>query len=560
MAKMIPSVAPGYGERTTGSEVELWKALREQLPDDFVVYHSLPYLKSNAEQGEVDFLLLHRDHGMLVLECKGRGVFRDEDGVWLRKNHNGTRDRLGKSPVEQARSQVESIVEETRGPLSGVLQRSFGRYPLVYGWALAFPYTHLDEVGLPIDLEPEVVIGSQHMTDLHNKVVEALAFHGQLVSDRSMTEEELEDFRLTVLQQPVSLEPNLAGQIDSERRTFAELTDEQRGYFRGLVHNRRFRVEGGAGTGKTMLALHSARLLAQSGMDVLLTCFNKSLGNYLAEEIEQMDDLVGSVRATHFHSLCAEAINKSHGAYSYPADGSTFQEQQTFWAEEAPLALLDVDVGDYDAIIVDEGQDFAPIWWEVLEAALLRDVEDNRLLIFYDEDQRIFPHAGRVPQFQTYVLPYNHRNTKRIAETLREFVDDHTQSHPDCDVGEPPTLYNQPGPSKTQRMVAELLGEFESEGLEAGQIAILSPHRPKNSALSDEGALGEHAIVYDFESWGVDGVIHSTFGAFKGLEADVIVLVDVDPDDPRCSPEALYVAASRARHRLHVFQKSHWLA
>ncbi|MFW5900585.1 MAG: nuclease-related domain-containing protein, partial [Halodesulfurarchaeum sp.] len=223
MAKMIPPRPPRRGDGTTGSEVDLWKALQEQLPEGFVVYHSLPYLRSDSVQGEVDFLIVHREHGMLVLECKGGGIFRDEDGVWLRKNPNGTRDRI-ESPSDQARDQVETVVDKTRGPLQGLLERSFGKYPLVYGWALAFPYTHVDEIGLPIDFEPEVVVGSQHMGQLHEKIVGALEFYGQKVSNRSMSEEEFEDFRLTVLQEPVGLEPNLAGHIDNERRRFVELS------------------------------------------------------------------------------------------------------------------------------------------------------------------------------------------------------------------------------------------------------------------------------------------------------------------------------------------------
>lgn len=558
MAKMIPPRPPGRGDETTGSEVELWKALRNQLPDDFVVYHSLPYLRSDAVQGEVDFLIVHREHGLLVLECKGYGVFRDEDGVWLRKNKNGTRDRLRKSPTEQARDQIESIVEKTRGPLRGLLQRSFGRYPLVYGWALAFPFTHLDEIGLPIDFEPEVVVGSQHMSRLHDKIVAALDFYGQLVPKRTMTEEEFEDFRLTVLQQPVGIEPNLAGHIDNERRRFVELSDQQRQFFRGLSDARRLRVEGGAGTGKTMLALHSARLMAQSGMDVLLTCFNRSLANYLAEEVEAMGELPGSITASNFHSLCAAAVHQSE-TVDFPPEGADSETWSTFWSERAPMALLDVDVDHYDAIIVDEGQDFATFWWEALRSELLRDSEGGRMLVFYDEDQAIFPHAGEIPDFEKFTLPYNHRNTKAIARALREFVPNDTPSHPDCHEGEPPTLHNQPGPSKTRRLVAELLDELENEGLEAKQIAILTPHTPKSSSLGDAGKLGDHNIVYGFEPWGEEGVIHSTFGAFKGLEADVVILVDVDPADKRCSKPALYVAASRARHRLHVFQKSHWL-
>jgi DNA helicase IV len=54
-------------------------------------------------------------------------------------------------------------------------------------------------------------------------------------------------------------------------------------------------------------------------------------------------------------------------------------------------------------------------------------------------------------------------------------------------------------------------------------------------------------------------LLHTTIGKFKGLESDIVVMADVDPSDPRCSTRARYVAASRARHMLHVFAKGDWL-
>jgi DNA helicase IV len=53
-------------------------------------------------------------------------------------------------------------------------------------------------------------------------------------------------------------------------------------------------------------------------------------------------------------------------------------------------------------------------------------------------------------------------------------------------------------------------------------------------------------------------LLHDSIGGFKGLERDVVIFADVDPEHPRCSPEARYVAASRARNRLYVFEKSDW--
>jgi DNA helicase IV len=53
-------------------------------------------------------------------------------------------------------------------------------------------------------------------------------------------------------------------------------------------------------------------------------------------------------------------------------------------------------------------------------------------------------------------------------------------------------------------------------------------------------------------------VLHTTIGRFKGLESDVVIMLDVDPDDPRCGRHERYVAASRAKHRLYVFTRGDW--
>ena len=53
-------------------------------------------------------------------------------------------------------------------------------------------------------------------------------------------------------------------------------------------------------------------------------------------------------------------------------------------------------------------------------------------------------------------------------------------------------------------------------------------------------------------------LFHSSVGGFKGLESDVVILTDVDPADERSSPEAVYVGASRACHRLYVFHDEAW--
>lgn len=49
---------------------------------------------------------------------------------------------------------------------------------------------------------------------------------------------------------------------------------------------------------------------------------------------------------------------------------------------------------------------------------------------------------------------------------------------------------------------------------------------------------------------------YATPHRFKGLEADVVLLLDVDGSEWAMKPRNLYVAASRARLRLHVFARN----
>ncbi len=59
---------------------------------------------------------------------------------------------------------------------------------------------------------------------------------------------------------------------------------------------------------------------------------------------------------------------------------------------------------------------------------------------------------------------------------------------------------------------------------------------------------------------GTEALLHTTISSFKGLEADVVILADIDPSDRRCGRRVRYVAASRARHRLYVLTRGDWLA
>ncbi len=566
MAIMNPETPPllrGSNE----SENDFWYLLKEQLSDEFYVFHGLPYLSRDAKQGEVDFLVVHRRLGFLNIECKGWGVQRTEDGEWYRLKGGGARrEPLSRTPTEQARDQIEDIVAELQGPARRMLKTSFGKFPLVYGWALAFPKAILDD-DLPVGLKEEILIDGDDLEDLEAKVKGAMRFYHRKfegVDNKRLDEHAFARF-CSLISPTVDMPPLLSKQIERESRQIKRLSKEQAELIRNLMGNQRLRVRGGAGTGKTVMALHGARLLAAEGRDVLLTCFNSKLAEFLRESVAAWPEVSGTIDVDNFHGLCARAGDELDGGLDYPSRHATKEVRRKFWQETAPYALmraLDSDkssLGNWDAIIVDEAQDFAADWWDILEVGL-RD--DGKIAIFYDESQTLFEHSAAIPEWSAeFMLHKNFRNTKAIAEPVQKLSDTEMKPHSDCPDGETPSVYQQQSPSKTRQKVGKLLTTLhDKQRLNYDHIAILSPHSPGNSAIQGATELDGHPIVHDIDEWYAgDGVLHTTISAFKGLQAEVIILVDIDPDDPRCSRNARYVAASRAINRLHVFEKGHWL-
>jgi len=138
MAHMIPDDPPGFGPGMR-AETTLYEALQSQLPDDFFVYHGLRYLEAErAAEGEADFLILHREHGLLSVECKGEGVRRTGTGQWFRIYGDGTEQPLKEDPFHQAQRTVKELVKELNNRLQGMIPRLEGRFPFFHGSLIVF--------------------------------------------------------------------------------------------------------------------------------------------------------------------------------------------------------------------------------------------------------------------------------------------------------------------------------------------------------------------------------------------------------------------------------------
>lgn len=564
VAHMIPE-EPRWDAPGAAAERTLFEALRAELDDEYFVYHRLGVLdRVRAREGEADFVVLHREHGLLVVECKGGGVRRTGTGRWLRVCPEGREEELAESPFAQAQRHVKALVGELEARLPRLFPECGGRLPLTHGHAVAFPFVRTDGSLLPVDVPRTLLLDSDDLSRLGARVPEILAFwRGGHAPRAPLDASQLRRFRKQLLHPRLRLVPSLGGRVEAERRTLLRLTEEQVAVVRGLLGNRRLVVSGGAGTGKTVLAVEAARDRASRGEDVLLLCFNAALCDHLRATVAAFaDEVEGRVLVTTFHRLCFSAFH-ALGEEPKPPPASDAEASSRFWNRTAPDRLLDALAADlvprWDAVVVDEGQDFAAEWWPLVEECL-RDRESGRLLMFHDRAQAIFDRVPGQPESAAlFFLTCNLRNTRRIAEVVQRLGGVEMSPHPGCPEGEPPTTHVQDKAARVRSRLAQLVVRMTTEdGLRPEQITILTPHSRGNSTLAGLAELAGLRLADDPTDRG-GALLHTTIGKFKGLESDVVVLLDIDPEDPRCGRQARYVAASRACHRLHVFAAGDWL-
>jgi hypothetical protein len=179
-------------------------------------------------------------------------------------------------------------------------------------------------------------------------------------------------FRRRLLHPALDLAESVAADASLADQALVRLSEEQVRVMHGVLGNPRLQVRGGAGTGKTVLALEAAQTLAARGSHVLVLCYTRFLGQHLRGRTERWSFDTGQAEAWTFHELCERAYALEGRPFDPPAEPAAAQH---FWDKVAPEMLLGAcaagRIGPWDAIIVDEGQDFVADWWFVIEEALL---------------------------------------------------------------------------------------------------------------------------------------------------------------------------------------------
>jgi hypothetical protein len=533
MAIMVPNDPADFND--SEGEAEVFQALRK-LDDDCYVFHSLrwlspngaaPTVKRKVAQGEADFAVLNPRHGILIIEVKSGGI-RCAGGRWFQKNRFTRVENEIFDPEKQASRSVFALKDAVDRALP------FGERCKIFS-AVWFPSVKFPRTNLPLNYSPEMVLDEECLRDPSEALLRAFSFWETPFLDANRTKLSPSGVKVLIntIAPAFSIVPSIRSAFETREQQFVRLTSEQARILEFLDEQRSAVIAGGAGTGKTVLALEKAKRLSAAGQNVLFLCFNSGLRKFL-----RTFQNIPRVTFHTFHSLA-----------------SSYQAIRHCPVEDLPARFIDMLASDdfaweYDNIVVDEGQDFDDEW---LEWLAIRN--KGAFYVFYDPLQNIY--RPKLPPWIEnaecrLVLKRNCRNTVQIARTSSRCIGRDFVANDASIKGTRPTLYNCSSDTAARETVDRIVRLRSAElGLKAHEIALLTMQTTDESVLSGTKKIAAFAISNEFE---LGAVCFTTVRKFKGLEAKLVVIVDVRLDQFKEDEwkTRMYVGASRAMHELHV--------
>lgn len=572
MSKMIP---PYYSEEIKSSgEKQLFDFLRQDpATTDWICLHSLSLGKHvNRVYGEIDFVVLVPNAGIFCLEVKSGRVAR-EKGVWAYTNRYGKVFTSTVGPFRQARDGMFSLIESIR--------KHFGQNhrftKLLYGFGVVFPHVIFSHD------DPEIASWQVYDRTSRRHPVSSYIQNLSKQTHRSMEKQnwydsetsrpnrsdimELTDFLRGDFERIVKPTDALL-EMDAH---FLRLTEEQYNCLDHLRNNPRCLFEGGAGTGKTLLALEFARREASLNRKVLMVCYNKMLGKWIAGQVQK--PLGDSVVVDSFHQYLERLICGSSVENQLKVARKNTETDPTYLFDELyPLLALDaLDEGviePFDTLVIDEGQDLIRSeFLDVLDGLLIGGLAGGKWSIFcdfnhqtiygdFDANTMLGELESRVSGFVRFELMTNCRNTRRVGEEVSLISgSDLPMFLPSNIEGLPVNYLFYTDDNHQSELLRESLSHLRADGIKNEAITILSPMALKRSSIGTGGASFTQIIDLSLSerlerSQGSIGF--STIHAFKGLESSVVIITDVKHllDDQHRA--LMYVGMSRAKHRLLV--------
>ena len=568
MAFTVPERLSDQNDTVTAGERKVFAALREHLPEDYLVYYDI-----RVGDRYPDFTVIGPDLGVVVLEVKDWRlksiVGARPDGVVI-KTSDG--EHVLRSPVPQAREYTFKIVDflKRRPRL-----RNGERLCCGWGFGAVLPLLGSDDVATPSLFGPslEDALGPGLVLTGDDLTAERLLPRlRRLVSERVLHTSRLSPAQVDEIR--AVLYPEIrVGWAHDDAQLLEVMDREQECLAKSLGDGHRL-VRGVAGSGKTIVLMCRARHLRELHPDwrILVLCFNRVLAAHLARVIGADDRL----QILTFHSWCARELRRTTVAMPpAPERGQAWHE---YW-ERVPTLLLDAyaagqaQAGTYQAILVDKGQDFANDWYRVILKAL--DPASNSLFVAVDSSQNIYQRKVSWRELgveivgRSRVLRVNYRNTRPILDAAyrviseldsrsnmaREQADDYVKPDRALRDGRPPEAHRHSSLAVARNFARAWVQARINRGVAPDDILVLGLSRPTMESLTAWLKAEGVPACFLLTEQVLGAVRLSTIHSAKGLDAAHVLLFGTHELEGRGDEEArrlLYIGMTRAREELCV--------
>jgi hypothetical protein len=609
MARIFPTTLANYDFKEPTEERVF--AILKNLPDDCRVWYEVVL---GVRERKPDFMVLDPQRGIIILEVKGwsSSTIVGASPTEIRIMTSGGKTQRVKNPIRKCKVYLEEAVEklELEPALIGKYDKLL--FPVEYFVVLPnLSEEEFDKLGLAdekleldrnrILFQKEVKNQTLFFKKLFSNIPELkkpLSADMQLAIRRCLREE-------NTIEAPGGREGLLPGIRPEGKIEIGEqlgsdifaIDIEQEELAKDLGNGPRL-MRGIAGTGKTLIMLMRAKLLASNSesqntaLRILLLCWNVSLANYMRQAFDSINipfsgkahtNIFGNngVPIVHFMEFARQLV-KSHGNYFPRSDDPNFEQTVT-----EKLAGLKINATEqYDVIIVDEAQDFQDEWLKFLFQKMMKG-EDPKLknfIVAADDAQRVYksrtftwaglgiPMAGE----RSKILRKIYRNSARVwgfagflLGDIKKFYDENPELRFTPKRGVDPKLIECKSLNEQIEVCIKEIKAIGECGYSWRNVLILYHSKyyrgfPVIETLLnrlDEEYLPYEWITESMESkntfkWEKDSIKISTAISAKGMDAPKVIILNAESytnsDDDYDETKVMYVALTRAREELVV--------
>ena len=555
MARMIPSFVDDH---TPPGERDVFNILAAG-PDDWVILHSLDLAPWNRGlRTEVDFVVFVPDTGIVCIEVKSHLNIAFDGQRWYPPE-------IKRSPFKQAADGSYTFYRRLRD-----LAPRFRHVPVVH--YCIFPRAAFD-LNPNLSVAPFELVDSRTFkalassadfcVDLKTRMIKSIEVNANLQRiSHPLSLGDLDD--LIDLCVPVQKRRPGAREEVLRREELANsiLREQQKPVLRLVDLNSHLLVSGGAGTGKTLIAMEVAQKAAAKGLRVALLCYNQLVGDWMQRKISQMQPIPPNLIVGRAIRIMAEMTGVAIPEKPHP----------DFWEIELPQELeerlTDPDLeatSEFDFMVLDEAQDILARsrLWQCLKQFLRGGLEGGSFALFGDfehqvlEDRQMLETALEAVENEAHPvlwnLSENCRNYKIIGETALKLG------------GMPSSVYTgylrsggglqnydicfYEDDEDQLAHIKQWLREFKTQGYKAAEVTLLSYCGYETSAaatLKDAGYKLQPAWQYG------KGTSYASVHAFKGMENKIVILTDVTLTDHEYHRDLFYTGMTRATECIRI--------